>query len=77
MYKESSIQILERTVKHLKCKEQVDRLWKELRSRAAALQVKENQLGDIMDAVQEIVMFGATETGMKYLNKVYAKLVER
>lgn len=77
MYKESQMQTLERTLKHLKCREQVERLWRELRSSEEVLRTKENQLADLMDAVQEIVMFGATETGMKCLNETYAKLIER
>lgn len=54
-------------------KEQIEDLRKKLRHAEEAYQAQSNKYWDLMDAVQEIVLCGPSEIGLKYLAEIYTR----
>ena len=74
MYNDDLHQTLAREIKPLKSKEKIERLWQELRTRDEQYRLRDNQLADLMDAVSDVVIFGATESDMQYLHETHTKI---
>ena len=69
MYRETKAERLSREIRPLKLKDKVAKLWDALRDSEEELRTTENKLHELADAAQEIVLFGATETGLAELNE--------
>jgi hypothetical protein len=59
----------------MKMADKIDKLSEKVRDLEDELRSTRNRLADLTDAVQEIVMFGPTDSGLSYLSEIYFKVV--
>ncbi len=59
----------------MKMADKIDQLSEKVRDLEDELRSTKNRLADLTDAVQEIIMFGPTDSGLVYLSEIYSKIV--
>ena len=59
----------------MKMADKIDQLSEKVRDLEEELRSTRNRLADMTDAVQEIILYGPSDSGLAYLSKTYFKVL--